>query len=74
MAARLASLSIAGSVDRKAQRLAFTVGDHKTTVFEMGLYNLTKDDVPVLVQHSKDRSDQWLLVRLKQPEDADAAE
>jgi hypothetical protein len=68
------SLTVAGAVDRKKQRVAFTVGDHKTTVFEMGLYNLTQDEVPVLVQHSNDRNDQWLLVRLKQPPSGDTAQ
>ena len=35
-----------GSVDKKTQRVAFTVGDNTTTVVETGLYNLTKDEAP----------------------------
>ena len=62
-------LEIHGSVDKKSQRVAFTIGDKKTTVFETGLYSLTKDEMPLLIQFGKDRTEQWLLVRLKQPED-----
>jgi hypothetical protein len=57
-----------GAVDKKTQRVAFTVGDKKTTVFETGLCNLTKDEAPLLIQFGKERTEQWLLVRLKQPE------
>ena len=54
-----------GSVDKKTQRVAFTVGDRKEEVVETGLYNLTKDESPVLIHFGKDRTEQWLLVRLK---------
>ncbi len=40
-------VQVHGSVDKETQRVAFTVGDNKTAVFETGLYNLTKDDAPV---------------------------
>jgi len=49
------------------QRVAFTVGDNKDTVVETGLYNLTKDEAPVLIHKGKDATEQWLLVRLKNP-------
>ena len=56
---------IQGSVDKKTQRVAFTVGDNKTDVVETGLYNLTKDEAPVLIHFGADKTEQWLLVRLK---------
>jgi len=59
---------IHGSVDKKTQRVAFTVGDNTTNVVETGLYNLTKDEAPALLHFGKDRTEQWLLVRLKQPD------
>jgi hypothetical protein len=62
-----------GSVDKQSQRVAFTVGDNTTNVVETGLYNLTKDEAPALIHFGKDRTEQWLLVRLKQPEGADQA-
>jgi hypothetical protein len=58
---------IHGAVDKKSQRLAFTVGDNTVNVVETGLYNLTKDEAPALVHIGKDRTEQWLLVRLHQP-------
>ncbi len=57
---------IHGSVDKKTQRAAWTVGDHKENVIETGIYNLTKDEAPILVHFGQDRTEQWLLVRLSQ--------
>ncbi len=59
---------VEGSANLKTQRVAFTVGDKKTTVIETGLYNLTKDEAPVLIHFGADRTEQWLLVRLKNPD------
>jgi hypothetical protein len=59
---------VQGSVDKETQRVAFTVGDNKTTVVETGHYNLTKDEAPALMHIGKDSTQQWLLVRLQQPD------
>ncbi len=59
---------VQGSVDKKTQRAAWTIGDNKENVIETGIYNLTKDEVPVLVHFGKDKTEQWLLVRVKQDE------
>ncbi len=59
---------IQGSVDKSTQRVAFTVGDNKADVVETGLYNLTKDEAPAMIHFGADRTEQWLLVRLKNPE------
>jgi hypothetical protein len=64
------NLQVHGSVDKQTQRAAWTVGDNKDTVYEAGIVNLTKEQAPVLVHFGKDRTQQWLLVRLKQPEDS----
>lgn len=61
---------IKGSVDKKTQRVAFTVGDNTKTILETGLYNLTKDEAPVLMHYGKDRTEQWLLVRIKDKSDS----
>jgi hypothetical protein len=53
--------------------VAFTVGKNQNTVFETGLYNLTESEAPVLIHFGASRTEQWLLVRLKQPTDAAAA-
>ncbi len=65
------NLVVHGAVDQKTQRAAWTVGDNKDTVYEAGIYNLTKEEVPVLVHYGKERTQQWTLVRLKQPEGQD---
>ena len=59
------TLPVHGAVDKKTQRVAWTVGDNKKTVFDTGLYNLTKDQAPALVHYGKGRTQEWLLVRLK---------
>ena len=57
---------IQGSVDKKTQRAAWTVGDDKNTVYDTGIYNLTKDEAPLLVHIGKEKTEQWLMVRLDQ--------
>ena len=59
---------IQGAVDKKTQRVAFTVGENKNAVVETGLYNLTKDEAPCLIHLGSDRTEQWLLVRLTKPD------
>ena len=64
------TLPIQGAVDKKTQRVAWTVGNSKNTVGETGLYNLTQDEAPALIHIGKNKTQQWLLVRLKQSEQA----
>ena len=61
---------IQGSADKQTQRVAFTIGDKKQDVIETGLYNLTKDEAPCLIHFGQERTEQWLLVRIKQPSNA----
>lgn len=58
-------LPVRGAVNEKTQRAAWTVGDNKEVVYDSGIYNLTKDEAPILIHFGKDRTQQWLLVRLK---------
>ena len=62
------SALVQGAVDKQSQRLVWTVGDNKATVGETGLYNLTKDESPALIHIGKDKTQQWTLVRLQQPQ------
>jgi uncharacterized protein (TIGR03000 family) len=55
-----------GTVDQKTQRAAWTVGNNKTTVYDTGLDNLTKEQAPILIHFGKDRTEEWLLVRIKE--------
>jgi hypothetical protein len=58
---------IYGSIDKKTQRAAWTIGKKNDRVFEAGLFNLTKGETPILVHIGADRTQQMLLVRVEQP-------
>jgi hypothetical protein len=57
-----------GSVDKKTQRAAWTVAGRKFPVYEAGLANLTKNETTMLVHYAKDNRQQFMLVRMQQPE------
>ncbi|TWU06267.1 protocadherin [Stieleria varia] len=61
---------VQGSVDKQTQRAVFTVGDDATHLMETGLYNLTKDESPCLLHFGSERTEQWLLVRLQEPQES----
>jgi hypothetical protein len=63
-------IPIVGSVDKQTQRVALKLEGGKSVVVETGLYNLTNDEVPVLVHFSPDRQEPRTLIRLKPPEEA----
>jgi hypothetical protein len=63
------TLPVVGSVDRKTQRVAWSIGDKKDIVFETGLSYFTKEDSTVLVHYGKDSTQQMILVRLEEPKD-----
>jgi hypothetical protein len=61
------TLPVYGSVDKKTQRAAWTIGERKDTVYEAGIANLTKPETTMLVHFGKDNTQQWTLVRVEQP-------
>jgi hypothetical protein len=67
------SYEIQGMVDGKNQRAAWTIGDKTSTVFETGIYNLTQDETSVLIHFGEEKTEQWLLVRMEEPEEDEAA-
>lgn len=56
-----------GAVDKKTQRVAFFEGTNYADVFDTGIYNLTKDEAPILLHFGPTRTETWQLTRLKQP-------
>jgi hypothetical protein len=60
-------LPISGSVDKRTQRVCWTVGTGSTTVYDTGLYNLTKSESPILVHSGPKTTQQEMLIRLKKP-------
>jgi len=61
------TLPVYGSVDPRTQRIAWSVGDKKTVVFETGLNNLLQPQTAVLVHHGTEQTVQMMLIRLDQP-------
>jgi hypothetical protein len=61
------TLPVYGSVDKKTQRAAWTVGDKKEPIYEAGFANLTKSETTMLVHFGKDKSQQWNLIRIEEP-------
>ncbi len=59
---------VVGAVDKETQRVALKLEGNDALVVETGLYNLTNDEVPVLVHFSPDRQETRTFIRLKQPE------
>ena len=66
---------VRGTVDKKTQRAAWTFSDGKNTdiIMETGLFNLTQDQTEALVHFGKEKTQQWLMVRLDQPKDTESA-
>ena len=63
------TLPLQGAVDRKTQRACWYAGDKTDVVAETGIYNLTQDQTSILVHFGKDRTEEYLLVRLDPPKD-----
>jgi hypothetical protein len=63
------TVPIYGSVDKKTQRAAWIVGDKKDTVYETGVGNLSEPETQMLVHFGKERTQQWMLVRLEKPKE-----
>ena len=61
--------TLLGRVDKDTQRVAMRIGESEDIVVETGLYNLTQEEAPIMVHYGPDRIENWLLVRLEQPED-----
>ncbi len=58
---------VKGKLDKKNQRVCWTVGTNKDVVYDTGLGNLERDQAPLLVHFDKNRTQEWLLVRLQRP-------
>src|SRR5579884_1628763 len=61
------TLPVNGSVDKKSQRAAWSVGEKQDVIFEAGIANLTREETSILVHYGKDNTQQFTLVRVEQP-------
>jgi hypothetical protein len=62
------SQAIEGMVDKGTQRSAWVIQGKDSPIMETGLANLTKDEAPALLHFGDGQTQQWLLVRLEEPE------
>lgn len=60
---------VVGSVDKETQRVALKLEGNDELIVETGLYNLTNDEVPVLVHFNAERQETRTFIRLQKPED-----
>jgi hypothetical protein len=63
-------IPITGAVDKETQRVGIKLEGNDTLVVETGLYNLTNDEVPILVHFDADRQEPRMLIRLHHPDEA----
>lgn len=68
------SETVYGSVDKKSQRAAWTVGNKKKPVYEAGIANLTMAESTMMVHFGKDRSQQFTLVRIEKGDKGEGGE
>jgi len=61
---------IEGMVDRQTQRAAWVIAGQSWPIMETGISNLTADTAPALLHFADGQTQQWLLVRLEEPEGA----
>ena len=59
---------IEGMVDQATQRAAWGVSGETSPIMETGIANLTKDEAPALLHFADGQTQQWLMVRLEEPE------
>ena len=62
-----------GAVNKQNQRVAWHVGNNKTMIIETGLYNLTKSESTALVHLGPDTTEQFIMVRMKDPDAEETA-
>ncbi|MGO8881887.1 MAG: hypothetical protein ACLPVO_05810 [Desulfomonilaceae bacterium] len=62
---------IRGVVEKASQRAVWTFADkdNNAVIMETGIFNLTKDQTGVLAHFGKERTQEWTMVRLKEPSD-----
>ena len=60
---------IKGLVEKQSQRAVWTFADdsNNTVIMETGIYNLTQDETEVLIHFGRERTEEWVMVRLNEP-------
>ncbi|MEZ6143361.1 MAG: hypothetical protein R3B84_22565 [Zavarzinella sp.] len=66
------TLPVAGSIDKKTQRAAWSINNKKDIVFETGFSNFSEDESAVLIHFGKESTQQMVLVRLEEPTEGES--
>ena len=62
------SQEVEGAVDRETQRAAWVIVGKQWPIMETGISNLTDDESPALVHFEGGQTQQWLMIRLEDPQ------
>ncbi len=60
--------TIEGMADKASQRVAWNAVGKSWPIMETGIVNLTADSAPALVHFADGQTQQWLMVRLEEPQ------
>ena len=63
-----------GAVDKKTQRVAWSVGSNGKVLFETSLANLTQETGPITVHYENGQSRPWTIARYKEEEGTEKQE
>ncbi len=58
---------ITGQLDKKTQTVAWRIGENRNTICTTSLANLTEDVCTVALHFHGNRTETWILVRMKEP-------
>ena len=65
------TIEVEGTIDNESQRAAWGPVDEDWPIMETGIYNLTENESGALLHFADGQTQQWSMVRLDEPEDAD---
>ena len=68
------SQPVIGMVDQKTQRTAWGIEGKQWPIMETGISNLTEDTAAALVHFADGQTQQWLLVRLEEPQEGQSTQ
>lgn len=68
------AFEVEGTIDKDSQRAAWGPVGKSWPIMETGIQNLTEDECPALLHFEDGTTQQWLMVRLEEPESAEATE
>ncbi len=63
------AFEVEGMIDQDSQRAAWGPVGENWPIMEAGMANLTEDELPALLHFDNGESQQWLLVRLEEPQE-----